>query len=352
MSGEDPLRSVLLIGGAGFLGLHLIQQFYHHKPNTKIHVFDIRPLPEKLSKYFTFDREQVEFHQGDLTKEEDILKAIERSKCDVIIHSASPIHGMGQAIYEKVNVVGTKTLIKVAKQAQVKALVYTSSAGVIFNGQDVMNGNETWPYPEVHMDGYNETKAIAETAVMESNSSDFKTVCLRPAGIFGPGDRQLVPGLRAAAKLGQSKFQVGDNNNLFDWTYVGNVADSHILAADKILDAKTSSEVEGQTFFITNDCPTYFWTLARTVWKADGHIVDRNIVLSRPVALVAGYLSQFFSNLLNKEAGLTPFRVRVTCAYRYHDITRAKEILGYKPAVDLETGIKHTLDWIYETHED
>ncbi|KAK7687516.1 erg26, C-3 sterol dehydrogenase [Cerrena zonata] len=80
---------------------------------------------------------------------------------------------MGQAIYEKVNVVGTKTLIKVAKQAQVKALVYTSSAGVIFNGQDVMNGNETWPYPEVHMDGYNETKAIAETAVMENQQESL-----------------------------------------------------------------------------------------------------------------------------------------------------------------------------------
>lgn len=346
------LDSVLLIGGSGFLGLHLIQQFHDRKPNTKIHVFDVRPLPEKLSKYFTFPRDVVTFHQGDLTSEEDIAIAIKKSNCDVIVHSASPMHGLAQEIYEKVNIVGTKTLIKVAKELKVGALVYTSSAGVIFNGQDIRNADESWPYPDVHMDGYNETKAIAETTVMESHSENFKTVCLRPAGIFGPGDRQLVPGLRAAARLGQSKFQIGDNNNLFDWTYVGNVADAHVLAAEKLLDPVSAYKVGGETFFITNDAPTYFWTLARTVWKADGHIDKYNIVLQRPTAILVGYLSEFFSGLLKKEAGLTPFRVKVVCAFRYHNISKAKEILGYKPAVDLETGIRHTLDWLYETHDD
>lgn len=89
-------------------------------------------------------------------------------------------------------------------------------------------------------------------------ASDFYTVALRPAGIFGPGDRQLVPGLRQVAKLGQSKFQIGDNNNLFDWTYAGNVADAHVLAAHKLLDPKARSEVSGETFFITNDTPLIF----------------------------------------------------------------------------------------------
>lgn len=346
----SDLNSVLLIGGAGFLGLHLIEQFYKLAPNTQIHVFDVRPLPEKLSKYFTFPTDKITFHQGDLTSEDDVSKAIRLSKCDVIVHSALPMHGLPQAIYEKVNVEGTLNLIKVAKQEKVKALVYTSSAGVIFNGQDIHNANESWPYPEVHMDGYNETKAIAETAVMEANTKDFLTVCLRPAGIFGPGDRQLVPGLRAAAKLGQSKFQLGDNNNLFDWTYVGNVADSHVLAAQKILDPELAPKLAGETFFITNDAPTYFWTLARTVWKADGHVDSYNIVLPKPVAYVAGYLSQFFSKLLKKEPGLTPFRVKVVCATRYHDISKARELLGYKPAVDLETGINYTLEWMNETN--
>lgn len=346
----SQLNSILLIGGSGFLGLHLIEQFYRDSPGIKIHVFDIRPLPETISEYFTFDPKTVPAIIGDLTSDVDIAQAIETSQCDVIVHAASPLPSLPREVLQKVNVEGTKNIIAVAEKMKVKALVYTSSAGVIFNGEDVRNADETWPYVDVHMDAYNETKAIAETAVMQANTpSGLKTVCLRPAGIFGPGDRQLVPGLRAAAKLGQSKFQIGDNNNIFDWTYVGNVADAHVLAAHKILDPLEVNKVGGETFFVTNDQPTYFWTLARTVWKADGVIDKRYIKLSRSFGIIVGSLSEFFAKLFGKEPGLTPFRVKLACAHRYHDITKAKTVLGYNPVVDLETGIKYTLDWLKET---
>lgn len=344
------MKSVLLIGGSGFLGLHLIEQFHRRSSNTEIHVFDVRPIPENISTYFTFDPSKVVFHEGDITSESDLVKAITGSKCDVIVHSASPMHGAPQAIYDKVNVAGTRALLRAAKKEQVKALVYTSSAGVIFNGQDVMNADESWPYPKVHMDGYNETKATAEKEVMDSNDVDgLATVCLRPAGIFGPGDRQLIPGLRGVLKMKQTKFQVGDNNNLFDWTYVGNVADAHVLAAQKCLSLSERERVAGEVFLITNDEPTYFWTLARTVWKADGHVDKYNIVLPRTVALAIGYVSEFVAHIMKKEAGLTPFRVKVACAHRYHNILKAKEILSYEPEVSIEEGIRYTLDWMDES---
>ncbi|CDR40814.1 CYFA0S05e04786g1_1 [Cyberlindnera fabianii] len=342
------LDSVLLIGGSGFLGLHLIQQFFNVSPRPDIHVFDLRPLPEKLPKCFTFTAADITFHQGDITSPDDVLSAIIKSKCDVIVHSASPVHGQRQEIYEKVNVEGTANVIKVAQKAKVKALVYTSSAGVIFNGQDIINADESWPIPEVPMDGYNKTKAEAEEMVIKANSKDFLTVALRPAGIFGPGDRQLVPGLRQVAALGQSKFQIGDNNNLFDWTYAGNVADAHVLAAQQVLDPKKQNEIGGEVFFVTNDAPNYFWTLARTVWMQDGHVEKYNIVLKRPIAILAGYLSQFFSKLSGKEPGLTPFRVKVVCAIRYHNISKIKRVMGYVPRVDLKEGIQATLDWMDE----
>ncbi|KAI0464179.1 erg26, C-3 sterol dehydrogenase [Komagataella kurtzmanii] len=346
----SQFNSVLLVGGAGFLGSHLVQQFRTNKPDIEIHVFDIRPFPEKLAKYFTFDPKEITFHQGDLTSAEDVSKAIKDSKCQVVVHSASPVHGLGKDIYEKVNVLGTQTLLQVSKELNIKAFVYTSSAGVIFDGSDVYNANETWPIPKVAMDGYNETKAAGEDMVLKANDpkNGFLTIALRPAGIIGPGDRQVVPGLRQVARTGQSKFQLGDNNNLFDWTYVGNVADAHVLAAEKLLNDDTRDAVSGQAFFITNDAPAYFWTLARAVWKADGHIPAKTVVLPRPVAIVAGYLSQTVAGLLGKEAGLTAFRAKVVTATRYHDITKAKTLLGYKPQVDIETGIKYTLEWLNE----
>ncbi|KAF6005890.1 erg26, C-3 sterol dehydrogenase [Brettanomyces bruxellensis] len=348
------METVMLVGGSGFLGLHLIQSYWDVEPRPKIHVFDIRPLPEKISKYFTFDPKQIVCHIGDLSSSEDVTKAIKECNPKIIVHSASPIHGMDKSLYEKVNVEGTRNLIACAKASHVKYLVYTSSAGVIFNGQDVHNADESWPIPEVPMDAYNETKAIAENMVLEASNTDddFYTVALRPAGIFGPGDRQLVPGLRQVLENGQTKFQVGNNDNLFDWTYAGNVADSHVLATEKLLDEKTRSSVAGEKFFVTNDQPTYFWNLARTVWKADGHVDNFNIVLTRPVAIAIGYLSEFFCGLIGKEPGLTPFRVKIVCAYRYHNISKAKRILGYKPRVGLEQGIRYTLDWMDEVKAD
>lgn len=344
------MDSVLLIGGSGFLGLHLIQKFWDVEPRPEIHVFDIRPLPEKISKYFTFDASKITCHIGDLSSKEDVTKAIKESNPTVIVHSASPVHGMNRAIYEKVNVQGTRNLIACAKACGIHYLVYTSSAGVIFNGQDIHNADESWPIPEVPMDAYNETKATAEAMVLKANdpAEKFYTVALRPAGIFGPGDRQLVPGLRQVLENGQTKFQVGNNDNLFDWTYAGNVADSHVLAAEKMMNPATRKSVAGEKFFVTNDQPTYFWNLARTVWKADGHVDDWNIVLTRPVAIAIGYLSEFFCSLIGKEPGLTPFRVKVVCAYRYHNISKAKKILGYKPQVGIEQGIRYTLDWMDE----
>ncbi|SCU87381.1 LAMI_0D05842g1_1 [Lachancea mirantina] len=346
----SAISSVLLVGGSGFLGLHLIERFQALSPCPKINVFDVRPLPDKISKQFTFDPSNVVFFEGDLTEPADVERALKESGAEIVVHSASPMHGNVQEIYEKVNVQGTRNLLQVSRACGVKAFVYTSSAGVAFNGQDLHNADETWPIPEIPMDGYNETKAIAEEMVLNANSpeEDFLTIALRPAGIFGPGDRQLVPGLRNVAKLGQSKFQIGDNNNLFDWTYAGNVADAHVLGALKLLDSSAASTVAGETFFITNDSPTYFWALARTVWKADGHIDKYNIVLSRNVAIAAGYLSEFFSKLVGKEPGLTPFRAKIVCASRYHNIDKAKRLLGYKPRVSIEEGIQKTLAWMDE----
>jgi sterol-4alpha-carboxylate 3-dehydrogenase (decarboxylating) len=85
-----------------------------------------------------------------------------------------------------VNVDGTKAVIAAAVECGVRKLVFTSSAGVVFNGEDIINVDERVPFPEVPMDAYNDTKAKAERLVLEANGKGgLLTVALRPAGIFG-----------------------------------------------------------------------------------------------------------------------------------------------------------------------
>ena len=103
-----------------------------------------------------------------------------------IIHTASPPHGLDPAIYWKVNVEGTKAVIAAAVSQNVLKLVFTSSAGVVFNGTDLKGVDERLPFPDTPLDAYNESKAKAEQLVVEANGKGgLLTVALRPAGIFG-----------------------------------------------------------------------------------------------------------------------------------------------------------------------
>lgn len=118
--------------------------------------------------------------------------------------------------------------------------------------------------------------------MLDSNTATLLTCVLRPSGIFGPGDRTVIPGMYDVIRNGQTAFQVGDNSNLWDFTYVDNVAYAHILAAENLMtpekELKYGSAV-GEAFFITNGQPVYFWDFARGCWAAFGHINPRTIYI-------------------------------------------------------------------------
>ena len=97
-------------------------------------------------------------------------------------------------MYWKVNVDGTKAIIAAAQSQHVRKLVYTSSAGVVFNGNDLINVDERSPMPAQAMDAYNESKVKAEELVLGANGQQgLLTVSLRPAGIFGYVRELFVP---------------------------------------------------------------------------------------------------------------------------------------------------------------
>jgi sterol-4alpha-carboxylate 3-dehydrogenase (decarboxylating) len=96
------------------------------------------------------------------------------------------VHNLKPEIYWKVNYEGTKAVIAACVVNGVKKLVYTSSAGVVYNGKDLIDIDERLPVPDESLDAYNESKAKAEELVLLANGQNgLKTVALRPAGIFG-----------------------------------------------------------------------------------------------------------------------------------------------------------------------
>lgn len=77
-------------------------------------------------------------------------------------------------------------MIAAALANNIKKLVFTSSAGIVFNGSNIIGADERLPAPEKAMDAYNESKAKAEEIVLAANGKgSLLTVALRPAGIYG-----------------------------------------------------------------------------------------------------------------------------------------------------------------------
>ncbi len=82
------------------------------------------------------------------------------------------------------------------------------------------------------------------------------------------GDSELMAGCYDAVKRGMSHVQLGSNKNMFDRTYIGNVALGHVLAADKLDDPSVADRVAGEAFTITNDDPMLFWDFQTDFYNA------------------------------------------------------------------------------------
>ncbi|KIZ02138.1 NAD(P) dependent steroid dehydrogenase-like protein [Monoraphidium neglectum] len=211
----------LVVGGAGFLGGHIVRQLLDSRRYSAVRVFDIRPSGVAGAD----DR------VGDLRRLEDVAAAVEG--VDVVIHvaTATPTseNSLNRQLMDDVNVRGLAHVIDACRSAGVRKLVYTSSASVVFEGHDLVNVDESLPYASRPMDYYTETKIKGERMALEANGPDLATCALRPSGIFGEGDTVLVPTLVRQARAGKMKYIIGDGSNKWDMTYVGNVAQAHLL---------------------------------------------------------------------------------------------------------------------------
>lgn len=134
------LGKVLVIGGCGFLGSHIVSLIVKRHPQTQVSVLDLRTSSNRnLSS-------NVSYHDSDITNYDAVYAIISKIKPDAIIHTASPTAFLAHDIHYKVNVEGTKNLVKAAQETGVKVFVFTSSASVILDPtKELINADETWP---------------------------------------------------------------------------------------------------------------------------------------------------------------------------------------------------------------
>ncbi|KAL5606832.1 uncharacterized protein BROUX77_004025 [Berkeleyomyces rouxiae] len=359
------LGHVMVIGGNGFLGHHIIAQLLSSPlwATASVTGVDLRCARNRVAG--------AAYAECDITDAAKLQAAVAAARPDVVIHTASPAaqgdDDVHKNLFKKVNVDGTACVIEACQKAGVKALVYTSSASILSdNVSDLLNVTEEWPVirGDKQSSYYSETKAEAEALVLAANRvspAHLLTCAIRPSGIFGEADGMATKHMIQIYRSGRTSVQVGANNNLFDFTYVGNVSHAHLLAAARLLACARAGpataiipldteRVDGEAFLVTNDAPIYFWDFCRAVWRAAGESRGTEHVwqLPRGLGLVLGYVSEVVFSILGKPPTFNRQRIIYSTMTRYFDISKARQRLKYKPIVSLDEGIKRAVAWSLE----
>jgi nucleoside-diphosphate-sugar epimerase len=312
---------VLVTGGTGFLGRALVKRLLDQGRMVRI-------LARTQSENFTHER--IQFFRGSLTDTDVVNNACKQ--CHTVFHVAAKVGVFGKYddFYET-NVLGTQTIISACKKNAVRRLIYTSTPSVVYNGQNIVNADESLPLTTACPSPYPLTKAIAEKFVLDSNSLTLGTVALRPHLIWGIGDTQLIPRVIARADSGRLKI-IGSGKNKVDMVHVENVVDAHLLA-------EISSRALGNAYFITNDEPVFLWEwINNLLMRLGKNQINQKIPL--PLGLVLGSLAETVWNLfsLKGEPPLTRFIAAELAKDHWFNISAAKRDLNYSPKVSMKEG--------------
>lgn len=173
--------------------------------------------------------------------------------------------------------------------------------------------------------------------MLDASSDDMVTCSLRPSVLTGPGDYQLLPAIHSCIAKWETPWVIGDGFNLWDVTYVTNIADAHVLAAENLVTTKTAA---GEAFFIQNNEPITFRDFCLAIWAHFGHVPPFTVHIPEKLAWVAGLISEIYTWISGTPTTLSRGSVKDACAVRYASGEKARRILGYEARVSIEEGIR------------
>lgn len=164
------------------------------------------------------------------------------------------------------------------------------------------------------------------------------TCSLRPSVLCGPGDPQLLPPIHACINKWETPFVIGDGFNLWDVTYVTNIGDAHVLAAENLNSLQQTAA--GEAFFIQNNEPITFRDFCLAIWANFGHTPPFEVHIPRCMAYLAGWMAEILTWASGSTTTLSRGSVGDACSVRYASGDKAKKILGYEARVGIEDGIR------------
>ncbi|KAL3306944.1 3 beta-hydroxysteroid dehydrogenase type 7, partial [Cichlidogyrus casuarinus] len=227
-----PLKTVLICGGAGFLGKHLIFNLCDSISELQvIRIVDRQKLPAAFRVPAAINKTgvQLEEYTGDLQNPDDIKDAF--TNVDAVIHLAETSEAS-----DRIN----ENVLQMMKEHHVRILVYTSSAMCNRKWREVDNESEH-EYDSVDdseplvLPSYGRSKLRSEWRIRAlcREWKDLRALCLRPTGLYGEGDFICISMMLLKAKSNKGNMvQIGAGASpaRIQRMYGGNCAWAHVLA--------------------------------------------------------------------------------------------------------------------------
>jgi len=309
------MSSYLITGGAGFIGSHLAEELLKRGQSVRIADSLITGKRANLDGL-----KGAEFLEGDLAELPFAAQAV--AGMDYVLHQAA-IPSVPRSVDDPVtsnraNITATLNTLWAAKSAGVKRLVYAASSSAYGNTPTLPKHEDMPSHP---LSPYALQKYVGEQyCQLFATLYGFETVCIRYFNVFGPRQDPgspysgVISQFALALLAGRQPTIYGDGEQTRDFTYVANVVDGVLRACEapkavgEVINVATAGRIS------LNDLVRVMNTL-----------IGSNV---KPI-----YKEPRAGDVRDSQA----------------DISKAEKLLGYKPTVSLENGLRRTLDWFRRT---
>lgn len=305
------MPKILITGGAGFIGSHLVDAFI--KRGYKAVVVDNLSTGRKKNL-----NPKAKFYKLDI-QDRKLSEIFRREKPDFVSHQAAQIDvrlSVADPLFDaRVNILGSLNLLECCRQYKVKKIIFASSGGAMYGDTEVIPTPED--YPAKPCSPYGIAKVTVEHYLYYYKVAfGLPYVCLRYSNVYGPRQNSKgeagVVAIFADKMLNEIQPVInGDGKQTRDYVYVGDVVRANLLALEK--------KVEGE------------FNVATTKETSVNELFAKMVkILNRPFKETHG-------------PAKSGEQKRSCLSYE-----KIKKILLWQPAVGLDEGLKLTIKWFKE----
>jgi dihydroflavonol-4-reductase len=321
---------LLVTGGTGFIGSHLAEE--GRRRGAEVAVLGLTDRPEERANADRLVGKGVEVIPGSITDAELCSRAARGATHIFHLAVAMREGGKKDEFFEAVNLEGTRRLLEAAAEARVERFVYCSTIGIFGHRVPGVTREDA---PLAPGNVYERTKVAGERMVRElAPPRGLPFVILRPADVYGPRDQRLLKLFRGVSRGRFPLFGSGAGRR--HMIYVDDVVSGFFLACDR-------SEALGEALILAGPRPCTLRELIELVRRETG--VSRfGVQLPLAPMLAAAAVVEDVCRVLHLDPPIYRRRMDFFRSDSEFDTSRARQVLGWSPRVELPDGVGRTLE--------